>query len=196
MGAAMNFSSAEYGPAVASLLAIDAPYGPTPQRPVAAARETLKSLDHAALFGMSRVVDRNMADCCLAGLWLWFDFLDESHTISQNIETPTGSFWHGILHRREPDYGNAKYWFARVRNHPVYAELAKSLPRIASANSTAVQQGDWLQGNTWDATKFVDLCERGSRSGGALEELCRQLQIAEWQALFDYCFRQAQGGNT
>src|SRR5688500_14191487 len=34
----------------------------------------------------------------LAGLWLWHDFLDESHTISQGLHTPTGSFWHAIMH--------------------------------------------------------------------------------------------------
>lgn len=31
-----------------------------------------------------------------AGLWLYVDQLDRSHTISQAIENPTGAFWHGI----------------------------------------------------------------------------------------------------
>ena len=46
-----------------------------------------------------------MAACCLCGLWLLHDFLDESHSLSQEITTDTGSYWHGIMHRREPDYG-------------------------------------------------------------------------------------------
>src|SRR5688500_14776191 len=37
------------------------------------------------------VKDRAAADAMLAGLWLWHDALDESHTISQGIETPTGA---------------------------------------------------------------------------------------------------------
>src|SRR5215204_2447980 len=61
---------------------------------------------------------RDDARAMLSGLWLWFDWLDQSHTISQGIDTPTGSYWHAIMHRREGDFGNSKYWYARCRNHP------------------------------------------------------------------------------
>ncbi len=53
-----------------------------------------------------------------AGLWLYIDDLDRSHTISQAIENPTGSFWHGIMHRREGDFSNSHYWFRRAGRHP------------------------------------------------------------------------------
>ena len=43
------------------------------------------------------VVSRQDASALLAGLWLWHDFLDESHAISQNLPTPTGSLWHALL---------------------------------------------------------------------------------------------------
>jgi hypothetical protein len=34
------------------------------------------------------------AQAMLAGLWLWHDWLDESHAISQALHDATGSFWH------------------------------------------------------------------------------------------------------
>src|SRR6056297_3123890 len=62
---------------------------------------------------------------CLSGLWLLAGELDRSHTISQDLPAAEGSFWHGIMHRREADFSNAKYWFRRVGSHPVSDRLAE-----------------------------------------------------------------------
>jgi hypothetical protein len=120
-----------YSPALADLLRLLplAPLGPgTPDRSV---REHLQALDDAAFGG--KIIDRGMADACRAGLWLAFNFLDEAHTLSQDIETPTGSYWHGILHRREPDFGKAKYWFRRVGAHPLFGPLHAAVQLAAGA---------------------------------------------------------------
>jgi hypothetical protein len=98
----------EYSPALQELLREPrlAPLGPgTPNAVVRAQLEAL-SLDTA--FGPQTVRDLQMASACLAGLWLYHDFLDPSHTISQGIDTPEGSYWHGLMHRREPDAENPK----------------------------------------------------------------------------------------
>src|SRR5262245_49234616 len=100
------FSRSECGPVVAELLVPPrlAPLGPgSPNRAVEA---RLRSLTPADLFAPRRIVDADMAAACLAGLWLYHDFLDESHTISQSLETTSGSYWHGLMHRREPDFAN------------------------------------------------------------------------------------------
>src|SRR5262245_16375644 len=92
-----------------------------PGFPNEAAREVLSAIRVEDVFTAIR--DREAALGCLSGLWLYHDFCDESHTISQDLPGWIGSYWHGIMHRREPDPGNAKYWFRRVEPNPVYESL-------------------------------------------------------------------------
>src|SRR5262245_30533650 len=96
-----TFDPAAYGPAAADLLRPPrlAPLGPgSPNRAV---YDALKALEPETLFAPRPVRDRDMAAACLAGLWLYHDFLDESHQISQDLAGPTGAYWHGLMHRRE-----------------------------------------------------------------------------------------------
>ena len=43
--------------------------------------------------------NRVYASACLAGLWLYHDYLAESHAISQDLDTVEGSYWHALMHR-------------------------------------------------------------------------------------------------
>ena len=105
---------------------------------------------------------------CLSGLWLLAGDLDRSHSISQDIDNCEGSFWHGIMHRREGDFANAKYWFRRVGNeHPVFAQLAE------------------LADPYEDPFQFVDACQAGGDEQAY--SACRRTQWLEWQSLMAFC---------
>ena len=105
----------------------------------------LGSLTDEELLG-EVVVDDSMASALRSGLLLRADFFDEPHTLAQEIPTSTGSYWHGILHRREPDFGNSRYWFRRVGQHPVFegalpgGRVAREATRTGLAG--AGHQGD------------------------------------------------------
>jgi hypothetical protein len=139
----------------------------------------------------TKAKDRAFALACMAGLWLYHDFLDESHAISQELDTAEGSYWHALMHRREPDYWNSKYWFRRVPRHFIFDDLCKQA--AALTEQAGVPQGCAIlaRQRAWDAPGFVDLCELAAGAGGELERLCRQVQRSEFDLLFGYCHERA-----
>ncbi|HAI14027.1 MAG TPA: hypothetical protein DCM28_20145 [Phycisphaerales bacterium] len=95
-----------------------------------------------------------------AALWLYVDELDRSHQISQHLKDAEGSYWHGIMHRREGDFSNSHYWFHNAgANHRVYSQIQGYDPH---------QLIDDVQNNPTDP-KLVEL------------------QRSEWIALVNHC---------
>lgn len=180
----MQFDPTTYGPDVAALLALDT----NGQRLMPLASGTcsspraltlLRTQTAAQLFPKSRA-----PEAALSGLYLYFSCLDESHKISQDIQTADGSFWHGILHRQEPDPGNAGYWFRRVGAHPIFPALRNAAQQIASNYPKA----ELAVPPKWDPLQFIDWCEDARQQPGSpLEKAALEIQREEWQLLFDYC---------
>ena len=182
-----------YGPAIADLLGGDRLPELGPGTPNAAAEPKIQSLAMNRTFGRKKIADYLAVDCCLSALWLWHDYLDQSHHLSQEIDTVEGSYWHAIMHRREPDYGNAKYWFRRVPRHPIHDALAAAARELAGTADLDPPAQFLASQGSWDAGKFVDLCEAIARGRSQCRQLAREVARAEWRLLFDHCFRQATG---
>ncbi len=123
-------------------------------------------------------------EAALSGLWLYFSQLDESHRISQDLETPEGSYWHGIMHRREPDAGNAGYWFRQMGRHAVFPALLEAAQEVIAKHPGV----SYPVGKQWDPYLLIEFCEKARQRPGSNEEkLAMELQRVEWQILFDYC---------
>jgi hypothetical protein len=189
----MSFDPNTYGPVMAVLLqqARLAPLGPG--QPNETCRSRLAQLTVSTAFAHAGVRDADMADCCLAGLWLYHDYLDEGHTICQDIATSSGSYWHAIMHRREGDFGNSGYWFRRVGQHPIFAVLHTEAARLAASEPRSAA-AFLTQQQSWDPFAFIDFCEATVKGRTNAEPLCRAVQQREWELLFDYCYRKAVGG--
>ena len=136
-----------------------------------------------------------------AGLLLMHDLVEESHGYSQSIEGQgehqLGDYWHAILHRREPDYFNAKYWFRQIGQQPGFTELAQ-LAEAKLRSCTSPRSLDWLLRlgcpQEWKPLVFVDLCERcSSASDPELMQAAQDIQRAEMLLLFRQTYRQATG---
>lgn len=139
----------------------------------------------------------DLAACTVAGLLLFADCLEESHHISQSIASSTGSYWHGIMHRREPDYSNSRYWFNRVGRHEAFdavlGEALKALDQIedAEAEKLKAQIGAWGE---WNPAGFIGLCESAFTKDTGLRPALEAVQKAEMTALLTWCHENATQG--
>jgi hypothetical protein len=156
----MPFDPQAYGPEVAAILALAG----NGERPMALAEPVCISED-----ARRRIAAAGIPEALRAGLYLYFGCWKEAHEAAQEIPTREGSYWHAIVHRQEPDAGNAGYWFGQVGSHPIYAELGTAA------------------GGQWNPRAFIQQCERANLP----EDVRRaeQLQLLEWQLLFDFCSR-------
>src|SRR5580658_7208353 len=180
-----DFDPTQYGPEVARVLALEG----NGQRlmPLTCERSSSKPA-HALLTTLdSRAVFPEAADpgAAMAGLWLYFSCFEEAHSLVQDSTTPECELWHAILHRREPDSGNAAYWFRKVGAHPVFSRLAHAAIRILQD----IPKAEFRVGK-WDPFAFIAFCERARQQPGSpSEQAALATQRAEWQILFDYCAR-------
>ncbi len=139
------------------------------------------------------VKNQDEADAMLAGLWLYHDMLEPSHLISQSLRTASGSLWHAILHRREGDFSNARYWYRKAPAHPMLAVIGNNVA-LAINPLPADKSLLRLLRNTWDPCAFVDLVEEiTDNPADPRLPTAQMIQRLEWQLLFDHCTRQAAG---
>jgi hypothetical protein len=160
--------------------------GPTP----ALATQLLAGVKTEQLFSRP-IKQADDAAAAMAGLWLWLDGLGESHAIAQDLVSGTGSFWHAIMHRREGDFSNAKYWYRRCSGHHVtrlMGAIASSLVKDFESDRLVAR----VVSDGWNPNGLVDLVEAvHDKPHDPRHDLAVKLQQLEWTGLFDYCIHEA-----
>lgn len=118
-------------------------------------------------------------ECLKALVLLWHDHLDEAHALVQDLPGPDAAFVHGIMHRREPDYSNARYWFSRVGEHPAFEPLADAAAPVLAAHASLPFR--LIRDGRWDGFAFIDAVSAACRSSDlpVVADVLRELQRLE-----------------
>lgn len=136
---------------------------------------------------------RELALCFQSGLLLWNDALEPSHTLSQSLPSSTGSYWHGIMHRREPDFGNSKYWFRKVGAHPAFSNLNRATITLLQEFGDGYSQTfkSHLEVRGWDPFDFIDRCQKAveGREPPEVIDLLERIQVVEIETLLLGCLQ-------
>jgi hypothetical protein len=116
------------------------------------------------------------------------DFWVASHEAAQQAddlgERRFSAYWHGIAHRREPDAGNAAYWFRRVGRHSVFPSIGGQAQPLLEEHGDAALTSRLLEQGGWNPMAMIDLCTQAP-SGSPQETIARKLQRLEMQLLLD-----------
>lgn len=159
--------------------------------------DALEAASVDELFDGASLKNTTFGEAIKSGLLLWNDALDESHNISQGLGDQTGSYWHGIMHRREPDYSNSKYWFGRVGTHPIFPTLRKRALELfqetSNPSDALVEIGRTLEAQeAWDSYQFIDWCQAAEGdSSSDVTRFLQQVQAEEIKLLLAYSYRNA-----
>jgi hypothetical protein len=142
----------------------------------------VRGADDATLFGVGKANDVTMSALVRGALFYALDALDACHAVFQNAGSDLGSYWHGMMHRREADFDNARYWFRRAGTLPVFNAMQQA---------SREQSPDMAKQPNWDPYLFTGQCEQARHGAPELIPELLKLQRVEFDVLFDYCWRLA-----
>lgn len=144
----------------------------------------IRDASDETLSGGKAIVDGNMFALVRGALLNVVDALDAAHRIFQDDSSDLGSYWHGVMHRREGDFDNARYWFRRAGRLLISDKMHAAAAQV-SANMA--------KQNSWDAYLLTGMCEQAKFGDADAIPECLKLQRVEFDELFAYCWRKSVG---
>jgi len=142
----------------------------------------IRDASDETLSGGGEIVDAKVFALVRGALFCAVDALDAAHRIFQDDSSDMGSYWHGVMHRREGDFDNARYWFRRAGRLPISGKMHGAAAQV-SANMAKQA--------SWDAYLLTGMCEQAKFGDAEAVPECLRLQRVEFDELLGYCWRKS-----
>ena len=146
--------------------------------------DEFRSMDDAAVADGREVKDSAHLALVRGAILYALDELDQAHRVFQEDHTSLGSYWHGMMHRREGDFDNARYWFRRAGRLATFHTMHAG---ARSASPTMARQ------ETWDPYLLSGQCEQVRFGATELIPECQKLLRVEFDPLLAYSWDRAVG---
>ena len=117
----------------------------------AASLRAVRDATDDELTGGKPSADREAVALVRAALLYAHDAIDEAHRIAQDGATGAASYLHGMIHRREGDFDNARHWFRRAGRLGFFDDLHQAVSNFSP---------DMAKQLNWDPYLFTGLCEQ------------------------------------
>ena len=144
--------------------------------------ERIIAADDELIAGGKTVGDETMFSLVRGALLYAVDALAQTHALVQKVNSDEAAYWHGMVHRREGDFDNARYWFRRAGTLAFFP----ALHRAAAEHSPTMSRQQ-----NWDAYLVTGQCEQVRFGADDLTAELLKLQRTEFEVLFDYCWRRS-----
>lgn len=145
----------------------------------------IREAGHEALAGTEQIGNPAAFALIRGALFYAFDAISDAHGIFQVAHGDLGAYWHGMVHRREGDFDNARYWFRRAGELAIFAELHRAVSNHCELMARQLN---------WDPYVFVGQCEQARYGDPDLIKEMGRVQRLEFEVLFDYTWRQSALG--
>lgn len=168
--------------------------------------EALRSSSPEQRFDGRPIRDPQFAAAAIAGVFLLNDDFEGSHNLCQGLKSDTGSYWHGLCHRREghigsglaSNLGNAQYWFRQTGRHAAFPEVYRAAQAEFDASGAGFRWATEASGRLaargeWDPGAMIDWfaeADRGVLSPSSADLIAR-IQWREMLTLLEFCLARA-----
>lgn len=120
---------------------------------------------------------------------LWFDYLELAHQIADEEKSTEFYYFHAMIHRRERDFFNARFWFRQTdRRHVVFAEIAREVRKYLTQKGDQQLLECLIRDEEWVPLEFLEEILKGFKMDPTSEfvQKLRDIQTIEFACWFKY----------